>query len=141
MTVDSSLFSSARDCGIRSVKYLGFAVPYQPLLSAIGRRSPRDAPVGGSDRSAVRTPGGPDPGQGGLGQRLCRTPRYPGKAGAGILLGTSQLGADLNIPPQHLPGELDPDEPKFSTATPSPPTPPTPPTPPKSWSDSKELKH
>ena len=61
-----------------------------------GRGAAGDAPVGHSDRSAVRTPGGPGPDQGGLGQRLCRAARHLGKAGARVFLGACLLGTNLN---------------------------------------------
>lgn len=66
------------------------------LFALTGRGPPGDASVCHPDRSAVRTPGGPGPDQGGLSQCLCRTTRYLGKAGARVFLGARQLGADLN---------------------------------------------
>ena len=69
------------------------------LLSATGRRPPGDASVCHPDRSAVWTPGGPGPDQGGLSQCLCRTARYLGKAGARVLLGACQLGAEPDLKP------------------------------------------
>ena len=72
---------------------------FKPIfLPLTGRGPPGDASVCHSDWSAVRTPGGPGPDQGGLSQCLCRAERYFGKAGARVLLGAPQLGADLNIP-------------------------------------------
>lgn len=67
-------------------------------LSSTGWRPSGDASVCHSDWSAVWTPSGPCPDQGGLGQCLCRTARYFGEAGERVLLGASQLGADLSLP-------------------------------------------
>lgn len=69
---------------------LSFVVPLT------GWRPPGDASVCHPDRSAAWTPGGPGPDQRRLCQCLCRTAGYPGKVGARDVLGTSQLGPDLN---------------------------------------------
>lgn len=71
---------------------------HSALLTRAGRGPPGDASVCHPDGSAVRTPGGPGPDKGGLGQCLCGTARGPGAAGARGFLGAPQLGAELNSP-------------------------------------------
>lgn len=71
-----------------------------------GRGPPGDASVCRPDGPAVRTPGGPGPDEGGLGQRLCGAARGPGAAGARGFLGAPRLGAELNSP--SCPVELHP---------------------------------
>lgn len=89
------------------------------LLSATGRRPPRDASVRHPDRPAVWTPGGPSPNQGGLSQCLCRTARYLGKAGARVLLGACLLGAKSDLSPVCILPErtLQPTHPKSCTGS------------------------
>lgn len=62
-----------------------------------GRGPSGDASVCCPDRSAVRTPGGPGPHQGGFSQCLCRTARDLGEPGARVLLGARLLGAALEL--------------------------------------------
>lgn len=61
-----------------------------------GRRPAGNASVCPPDRPAVRTHGGPGPDQRGLCQCLCRAAGHFGATGAWVLLGASQLGAELN---------------------------------------------
>lgn len=85
--ISMSCLLPGRFAGIRSA-----------LLARAGRGPPGDAAVCHPDGSAVRTPGGPGPDKGGLGQCLCGTARGPGAAGARGLLGAPQLGEELNSP-------------------------------------------
>lgn len=80
-----------------------FAGPRWPRA---GRGPPGDAPVCRPDGPAVRTPGGPGPDEGGLGQRLRGAARGPGAAGARGFLGAPRLGTELNSP--SCPVELHP---------------------------------
>lgn len=62
-----------------------------------GRGPPGDASVCRPDGPAVRTPGGPGPDEGGLGQRLRGAAGGPGAAGARGFLGAPRVGAELKL--------------------------------------------